>query len=156
MALALFISFAMIIASLVAAARCLGFAVKSLNWLPTNRKARNAWVRLTTELCVTSLWILLVMTASIWAWALLYVRIGLFPSLEEALYFSIVSFTTVGYGDVIIEGPLRVIAGMTAAHGLLSFGLYTAFFVETFDFPRRGRWSSLQRLERSPGQRNQD
>ncbi|WP_050532747.1 potassium channel family protein [Pseudaestuariivita atlantica] len=156
MALALFISFAMIIASLVAAAGFLGLAVKSLNWLPTNREAQSSWVRLTTELCVTSLWILLVMTASIWAWALLYIRIGLFPNLEEALYFSIVSFTTVGYGDVIIEGPWRVIAGMTAAHGLLSFGLYTAFFVETLDFPRRGRGSTRQRLERSRHHLGQD
>ncbi|MEM8971952.1 MAG: potassium channel family protein [Pseudomonadota bacterium] len=78
------------------------------------------------------------MTASIWAWAVLYIQIDLFATFEEALYFSIVSFTTVGYGDVIIEGRWRLIAGMTAAHGLLSFGLYTAFFVEVLDFPQRG------------------
>lgn len=65
--------------------------------------------------------------------------IGLFQTFEEALYFSIVSFTTVGFGDVVIEGPLRVIAGMTAAHGLLSFGLYTAFFVDALEFPKRSR-----------------
>ncbi|MEM8800962.1 MAG: ion channel [Pseudomonadota bacterium] len=138
MSLALFISFAMIVVSLAAAAACLGIAVRSLNWLPTSSAPRRSWIRITTELCVTSLWILFIMTASIWAWAVLYIQIDLFATFEEALYFSIVSFTTVGYGDVIIEGRWRLIAGMTAAHGLLSFGLYTAFFVEVLDFPQRG------------------
>lgn len=88
------------------------------------------------------------MTGSIWAWAYVYILLGLFNTFEAALYFSVVSFTTVGYGDVVIEAPWRLMAGMTAAHGLLSFGLYTAFFVEALEFPIRRRSGQTKEVAR--------
>jgi hypothetical protein len=81
--------------------------------------------------------ILVVLTSAVWGWALLYMELGLFETLEPALYFSIVSFTTVGYGDVVLEPGWRLLAGMTATHGLLNFGLFTAFLVEIFRLPTR-------------------
>jgi hypothetical protein len=69
----------------------------------------------------------------------LYVGLGLFDSFEPALYFSIISFTTVGFGDVVLEPGWRLLAGMTATHGLLNFGLFTAFLVEVFRLPTRRR-----------------
>jgi hypothetical protein len=50
-----------------------------------------------------------------------------------------VSFTTVGYGDVVLEPGWRLLAGMTSTHGLLIFGIFTAFLVEVFKFPTRKR-----------------
>ena len=136
---AILVSFAMIIVLIAGAAACLGLAVRSLQWLAAQHKPRKAWLYFAIELCVACLWILVVMSASIVGWAILYMWLDLFQSFEAALYFSVVSFTTVGYGDVIIEGPWRLLAGMTAAHGLLSFGLYTAFLVEALDLPVRRR-----------------
>ncbi|KIN62690.1 Ion transport 2 protein [Sulfitobacter noctilucicola] len=91
------------------------------------------------DLSVAGLWILTVLTSTVWGWAVLYIQLGLFDALEPALYFSIASFTTVGYGDVVLEPGWRLLAGMTATHGLLTFGIFTAFLVEVFNFPTRKR-----------------
>ncbi|TMM51212.1 potassium channel family protein [Sulfitobacter sabulilitoris] len=82
-------------------------------------------------------WILVVVTLSVWIWALVYYALGLFDTLEPALYFAIVSFTTVGYGDLVLDAEWRLLAGMTATNGLLVFGLFTAFLVDVMKDLRR-------------------
>ncbi|RWI32642.1 MAG: two pore domain potassium channel family protein, partial [Mesorhizobium sp.] len=42
-----------------------------------------------------------VMTAEVWLWAGMYRLLGVLPDFETALYFSTITFSTVGYGDVI-------------------------------------------------------
>ena len=41
-------------------------------------------------------------------WAGAYVALGAIGALEDALYFSIVSFTTVGYGDLVLPPDWRI------------------------------------------------
>ena len=48
---------------------------------------------------------------------------------EDALYFSMVTFTTVGYGDVILDERWRLLAAFEAANGIIIFGLTTAVVV---------------------------
>jgi len=48
-------------------------------------------------------------------------------SLSNCLYFSAETFTSLGYGDLIPQGPLRVLAGVEALNGLLLIG-WTASF----------------------------
>ena len=57
-------------------------------------------------------------------------RLGAFETLERALYFSVVVFTTLGFGDITLPEPLRLLSGLSAANGLLLFGLSTAYLVE--------------------------
>lgn len=62
-------------------------------------------------------------------WALFYrynPKITTLPDLETALYFSMVTFTSVGYGDVVLTGPWRVLASIQAANGVIIFGWTTA------------------------------
>jgi hypothetical protein len=59
-------------------------------------------------------------------WALLYRTIGAFGDFETAAYFSGVTFTTLGYGDVLLEGRLRFLAPFQAASGVLMFALSSA------------------------------
>ena len=59
-------------------------------------------------------------------WALAYLITGALSSLEESLYFSIVTFTTLGYGDIAISGPWRLLAASEAAIGIIVFGWSTA------------------------------
>jgi rhodanese-related sulfurtransferase len=49
--------------------------------------------------------------------------------LATALYFSFVTATSVGYGDVLPTGPLRALAVAEAAAGLLAFGAVVAKLV---------------------------
>ena len=44
------------------------------------------------------------------------------PSLEVSMYFSAETYTSLGYGDVVPQGPLRVLAGVEALNGLLLIG----------------------------------
>lgn len=68
--------------------------------------------------------------AQIWIWAAVYMVIGEFDSLEPALYFSTATFTTLGFGDVLVSVEWRLMASCEAAAGLLLFGLSTAFLFE--------------------------
>ncbi|MCA8889095.1 MAG: ion channel [Parvularculaceae bacterium] len=65
------------------------------------------------------------------AWALTFMAIGIYDTFEPAFYFSAVSYTTLGFGDVLLPLEWRLLAGAVAADGLLLFGLSAAFLVET-------------------------
>jgi voltage-gated potassium channel Kch len=66
----------------------------------------------------------------IWIWAELYLFIGALNNLEEALYFSTTTFTTVGYGDLILGTDWRLLSSFQSANGFILFGWSTAFIFE--------------------------
>ncbi|MEO0399348.1 MAG: ion channel [Pseudomonadota bacterium] len=82
-------------------------------------------------LVVMSLMMMAAHSLEIWMWAETFLRIEIFEGIEPALYFAAVSFTTLGFGDVLLEPPWRLLAGAAAANGLLLFGLSAAFMVDT-------------------------
>jgi hypothetical protein len=67
--------------------------------------------------------------AEMWAYAFLFLALDAFATMEEALYFSITSFTTVGYGDLVIASDLRLIGALEAVNGFILIGWSTAFLV---------------------------
>ncbi len=86
--------------------------------------------KLMSVLCTTALWVLLQMTVAVWLWALTFSGLGIFTSLEEAVYFALVSFTTLGFGDILLPIEWRLLGGMAALNGLLNMGLVTAAMIE--------------------------
>ena len=74
---------------------------------------------------------LLMMTSAVWIWAVALKALGIFSTLEASVYFSLVAFTTLGFGDVLLPLEWRLLGGLAAANGLLLFGLMTAMLVET-------------------------
>jgi len=62
-------------------------------------------------------------------WAFLYRMLGQFEDFEEALYFSGVTFTSLGYGDLTLPRRLRILSAMEAADGLMMFGVISAVFM---------------------------
>ena len=60
------------------------------------------------------------------AWALMYVSVGAIDGFEKALYFSTVTFTTLGYGDVLLSEKWRLLGSFEAANGIILFGWSTA------------------------------
>lgn len=81
-------------------------------------------------LCSNVLWFLLALFFAISAWAGTYLWLGLFETVEEAIYFSIVAYTTLGFGDILLPEAWRLLAGLEALNGLLMIGLQTAMLIE--------------------------
>jgi hypothetical protein len=59
-------------------------------------------------------------------WAATYLLVGAFSALEPALYFSTVTFATLGYGDITLNESWRLLASFEAANGIIMFGWTTA------------------------------
>jgi hypothetical protein len=76
------------------------------------------------------LWVLAVITTGVWIWAMALLGVGAFGTLEQAVYFALVAFTTLGLGDLVPPPEWRILSAMVAVNGFLSFGLLTALLVE--------------------------
>lgn len=82
------------------------------------------------ELALLVLWLMLAHFIEMGMWAWTYLRLGLFDHWEKALYFSSVSYTTLGSADVLLPEGWRILAGATGANGFMLFGLSAAFLFE--------------------------
>jgi voltage-gated potassium channel Kch len=86
-------------------------------WL---RKTRIYWV-------ATTILVMFVVTLlEALAWASVYLAFGALKGLEQALYFSLVTFTTLGYGEIVLDERWRLLASFEAANGIIMFGWSTA------------------------------
>jgi hypothetical protein len=95
----------------------------------TRRKAPPGWLgaeRLMAQLVGT---LLLLHLAEAIVWAIFYVLVGALPDLETAAYFSLTSYTTVGYGDVVLPEAWRLLGPIEAAVGVLMLGWSTGILV---------------------------
>lgn len=70
-----------------------------------------------------------VLTVEVWLWACAFLLVGAFPDFEHSLYFSTVSFSTVGYGDVIPAYQWRMLGALEAVNGFLMIGWSTAYLI---------------------------
>lgn len=60
--------------------------------------------------------------AEIWLYAGFYLGVGALAGFEPALYFSTSSYTTVGYGDVVLGEKWRLLGAIEGANGLILLG----------------------------------
>src|SRR6476620_3459782 len=60
-------------------------------------------------------------------WAVFYLTLVLFEDFETSFYFSLGSYTTIGYGDVVLPKQWRLLGGLEGVAGVLLCGLSTAF-----------------------------
>jgi len=82
-----------------------------------------------TRLLVSVAWWLIVLhLAEIAIWALFYWWQDCLPDMESAFYFSGVTYTTVGYGDLVLPLEWRLLGPVEALTGILMCGLSTGFF----------------------------
>ena len=91
-------------------------------------RARSNWSKAIRIAGLTAWQFLAVVTEAL-IWALLYrlnASITVLPDLATALYFSMTTFTTVGYGDIVLAKEWRILASLQAANGMIIFGWSTA------------------------------
>ena len=81
----------------------------------------------------------------IWLFALLYNYLRALPTFQDALYFSTISYATIGFSDASINDQWRQVAALEGILGVILLGWSTAFFVRV-----------LGRLEGEDGSRRAD
>ena len=73
-------------------------------------------------------WLLLVHLIEVSVWGMLYAWEDCLPDIESALYFSGVTYATVGYGDLVLAKPWRMLAPVEGLTGVLMCGLSAGVF----------------------------
>jgi len=86
---------------------------------------RSRWTRVSL---VAALVLMMFFAAliEVYIWAATYLMVGALSALEPALYFSTVTFATLGYGDITLNEDWRLLASFEAANGIIMFGWTTA------------------------------
>lgn len=68
-------------------------------------------------------------TMQVWVWVAMLRSLGALEGTSDALYFVLVTTTTLGYGDVTLDRGHRILGAMAAVTGLMTFGLSAAFLI---------------------------
>jgi Ion channel len=101
----------------------------SLRWLRHWAARMDGRFWFSTWLLVrTAGWIILLHLVEIALWAFFYTWKHGMPDLQSAFYFSAVTYTTTGYGDLVLPNEWRLVGGVEALTGTLMCGWSAAFF----------------------------
>jgi hypothetical protein len=107
----------------------LGLTELALSRFTGRLKARRRFVRVTLILLFSLVFIVSSHTAQVWVWAAAYVMWEVLPDWNTSVYFSLVTYTSLGYGDIVLAPGVRIFAAFAAVTGLLGFGISTAYLV---------------------------
>ncbi len=89
----------------------------------------------TRLLISTAVFLLFIHLTQAALWALTYMLLpGIteFETFEKSMYFSLVTFTTLGYGEITMASANRILAGLEAINGIMLIGWSTAFMFAIF------------------------
>lgn len=106
--------------------------IRMLKWL--NGKLWASGPLLSTAVLLSAAIIVIVFSHSIqvWLWAVSLIAFGAFSDPGTAVYFALVTYTTLGYGNIVLAENIRLYGAFASVTGLLGFGLSTAFLVAVF------------------------
>jgi len=93
----------------------------------------------------------------LWSW--LFVALGEFTDLGTLYYHTLVNFTTLGYGDMLMKGHFRIFGALEAANGVLMLGLTTSVLFSAVNgiMRRRMQWhENNHALPGEPGTRQEN
>lgn len=129
--------FAKLLSTLVLMAICVLIhamgLVAFLRWSQTHHSAeRRSFWRATSFLVRIAACTILLHLVEISVWALQYTYGGALPDLGSALYFSAVTYTTTGYGDLVLPPDWRLAGAVEALTGILMCGLSTGMYFAIF------------------------
>jgi hypothetical protein len=89
---------------------------------------QSGFLRVTRSVIGLACWLVAIHLASISVWGLFYLWSGCLPDAESSFYFSAVTYTSAGYGDVVLSKPWRMLAPIETLTGILMCGLSTGIF----------------------------
>ena len=82
-----------------------------------------------TWMLIRATWCLILLhVIEICLWGLFYFYVGSIPDAQTSFYFSGITYTTVGYGDVVLPERWQLVGAIEGLTGILMCGLSTGFF----------------------------
>jgi hypothetical protein len=100
----------------------------AFRWMPRRRDFYAGHWHWTGLFICLAAWMILLHLFEIAVWAFFFQRNGTMPDAASALYFSAVTYTTTGYGDLVLPPEWRLLSGVEALTGILMCGWSTGFF----------------------------
>jgi hypothetical protein len=100
----------------------------ALQWLRRRRGVPRELWRVAWLFSLVASWMVMLHLLEISLWALFYLWSGAIDELASAWYFSAVTYTTTGYGDIVLPQVWRMVGGVEALTGILMCGWSTGFF----------------------------
>lgn len=94
--------------------------------------------------------IIAIHTVEIWAYAAVYLQLGAFKDFEQALYYSTVTYASIGYGDLLMPHRWRIFGAIEGAAGIIMLGWSTAYLVSLLSQLKMigHDWLSVERRKR--------
>jgi voltage-gated potassium channel len=96
---------------------------------PRRLSDRTRFISLTGGVIIRVLVLLLIHMLEVALWAVLFYKEGCFPDLRTSIYFSLITYSTVGYGDVVLNVQYRMLGGTEALVGVLMLSWSTALLI---------------------------
>ena len=105
-----------------------GFSALLRALIRSGALGKSGFLSVTHFVVVLACWLVLIHLVEICVWGLFYRWHGCLPDAESALYFSGVTYTSVGDGDLVLPKPWRMFAPLETLTGVLMCGLSTGLF----------------------------
>ena len=119
---------ALILISITVVIHAAGMVVALARVLRSPRRTEAEFWPVTWEIIQIAWWLIFVHMVEIAVWALFYWWKGCLPDAESSFYFAGVTYTTVGYGDLVLPKEWRLLGPVEGLIGILMCGLSTGFF----------------------------
>jgi hypothetical protein len=97
---------------------CVRYFIRQADRRPTNAGLRPLLVTMVAMMLGTFLQVIV--------WGCLFLWLGEFDELYEAVYHSAVNFASLGYGDVVMSKPWKMLGPLEAINGVLMLGMSAA------------------------------
>ena len=104
----------------------LAFALSPI-WRSTTQPSTGFW-QLTWLIIRAAWWLILIHMVEIAVWGLFFWWQKCLPDAESSFYFAGVTYTTLGYGDLVLPREWRLLGPIEGLTGILMCGLSTGFF----------------------------
>jgi len=102
---------------------------QALEWRLNHRRRKIGLFSRSILIWLVIMWMCIGIGVEATIWALLYLfspAITVLSDFQTAFYFSMVTYTTLGYGDIVLTGDWRTLSSVQAANGVIIFGWTTA------------------------------